>query len=268
MLALKTLYVLAFSEQAPENFGVKAGTNIIGDDEGLVKTKSGDTKNKNETVATAESTKEKEFSSCSGNSNDKSNPVKNDIQKEIFTDTSKKSSSSNNANNAWSKDSNQFVQDGTQTNNTVNQRKKLSDSEELTNKHKGRYHSNAPSIKLMRKEYSYCHGDSGGIVIKVNDDVAMETDDIMRRLTVENVMGKQTDDDIMKMINDDIVDDDVMGTLTSVSGTMSDEMRATCLVELLVAVKNDDLAGEFFLHLMTKLTAIISNEDDSAVGGK
>jgi hypothetical protein len=87
----------------------------------------------------------------------------------------------------------------------------------------------AMPIKLMRSEYSFGHGDSGGIIIKSCDLHSSESfDDVLGRLT-----------------------GDVM---------MNHEVQALCLVELLLSLKHDGLSGEFFLHLMKELTNIVSNE--------
>ena len=84
-------------------------------------------------------------------------------------------------------------------------------------------------IKLMNTNYTFGHGDSGGVIIS---------------FTADGIPG---------------CSDDVLGRLT---GDMSKEyeIQALCLVELLSGVKRDGLAGDFFLHLMQELTDLIAED--------
>ncbi|KAK3742163.1 hypothetical protein QZH41_020476 [Actinostola sp. cb2023] len=116
---------------------------------------------------------------------------------------------------------------------STSEKTSISDSREPIRSHDACCHDNPMPVKLMRCEYSYCHGDSGGILIKSGATWVESFDDVMQRLTGDDVMMH--------------------------------EVRATCLVELLVGMKKDGLSGEFFLHLMKELTRIVSNGDETAV---
>ncbi|XP_031563618.1 transport and Golgi organization protein 6 homolog [Actinia tenebrosa] len=88
-------------------------------------------------------------------------------------------------------------------------------------------------IELMRNEYTFCYGDSGGIIIK--------SCDLQSSASFDDVLGRLTGDMVMNY-----------------------EVQALCLVELLVNLNNDKLSGDFFLHLMKELTNIVSQEEGSS----
>ena len=92
----------------------------------------------------------------------------------------------------------------------------------------------------MKDHFIFAHGDEGGVVIKLANNTAdggLEGAEFFR-----NIQGKTLKDS---------------------------KVRAVCVVELLSALKKDDIAGQFFLHLMQELTNIISDfSDDMGLEGK
>ena len=88
-------------------------------------------------------------------------------------------------------------------------------------------------VPLMFDNFVLAHGDDGGVIIRCQNDNAVEhgnVDDILR-----NLQGADLSDS---------------------------EVRALCIVELLDGLKKDDVGGDFFIYLMQELTNIISDFSD------
>ncbi|XP_067047611.1 transport and Golgi organization protein 6 homolog isoform X2 [Acropora muricata] len=94
-------------------------------------------------------------------------------------------------------------------------------------------------LNHMKDHFIFAHGDEGGVVIKLANNTAdegLEGAEFLR-----NIQGNTLKDS---------------------------KVRAVCVVELLSVLKKDDVAGQFFLHLMQELTNIISDfSDDMGLEG-
>lgn len=91
-------------------------------------------------------------------------------------------------------------------------------------------------IKLMSEDFMFASGNGGGVVIKYQS-------------------GDSED-------SPGCGDEDILAHLTGV-GVSPQETRALCIVELLMPLKTQQLAGDFFLYLMEKLTNFISGNEET-----
>ena len=94
---------------------------------------------------------------------------------------------------------------------------------------------NYTEIKLVSEDFEFTNGDTGGVVI------------------VSRASGRR---------RASLGNEDVLGCLRG-GGVIGHEVRALCLVELLMPLKMQGVAGEFFLHLMQELTDLISGSDET-----
>jgi len=88
-------------------------------------------------------------------------------------------------------------------------------------------------VPLMVDKFEFAHGDDGGVIIRCQNDNAVEYGNV---------------GDILR---------DLQGADMSNS-----EVRALCIVELLDGLKKDNVGGDFFIYLMQELTNIISDFSD------
>ena len=95
-------------------------------------------------------------------------------------------------------------------------------------------------LNHMKDHFIFAHGDEGGVVIKLANNTADES--LEGAEFLRNIQGNTLKDS---------------------------KVRAVCVVELLSVLKKDDIAGQFFIHLMQELTNIISDfSDDMGLEGK
>ncbi|KAK2560130.1 Transport and Golgi organization protein 6-like protein [Acropora cervicornis] len=94
-------------------------------------------------------------------------------------------------------------------------------------------------LNPMKDHFIFAHGDEGGVVIKLANNTANEG--LEGAEFFRNIQGNTLKDS---------------------------KVRAVCVVELLSVLKKDDIAGQFFIHLMQELTNIISDfSDDMGLEG-
>jgi len=109
----------------------------------------------------------------------------------------------------------------------------------LTNSNAGHKNEKQDSfVPLMFDNFVFAHGDDGGVIIRCQNDNAVDhgyVDDILR---------------------------DLQGADLSNS-----EVRALCIVELLGGLKKDNVGGDFFVYLMQELTNVISDDMNNTNSG-